>query len=326
MRISSFILTGALALAQWSAQAQTPSTTTTGSYTYDLNGQKVSGDQLVQTKSDGAVTTTEQSDSINGRTVPRVKTEERVVSQEGGHTVIERLIRRYSLTGDPGPPEKQVIDEDKRPDGSSTTRTTVYRGDLNGQLQLAERTTIDTRKQGSTVNSDTVVERPTVNGSLDPVERVQSVEQARGTGTQKTSDIYRRDMNGQFYEAVRRVTDQQTNNNVVTENDAEYELGPEGNMRLHSQMVKKSTKNADGSEQEQVDVFAPAVWGTARDPNGALALQEQQTIERRPAGKDTVVETLTVRRPSVSDPTRLGDPRQLSETVCKGKCNAPAQP
>jgi hypothetical protein len=53
---------------------------------------------------------------------------------------------------------------------------------------------------------------------------------------------------------------------------------------------------------------------------GALKLQEQQIIERKPGSGQTLVETITVRRPSVSDPKTLGPARQLSETVCKGNC------
>ena len=39
-----------------------------------------------------------------------------------------------------------------------------------------------------------------------------------------------------------------------------------------------------------------------------------------------MVETLSVRRPTVSDPNRLGALQQISETVCKGKCQPDAKP
>lgn len=307
------------------ALAQGANSTST-SYTYDLNGQRVPGAQQVETVANGTVTRSQRTESINGRMVPREKVEERVVRQDGNHKVVERLVYRYSLTGELGSPEKQIVDEEKRPDGSSTVRTTVYRGDLNGQLQLAQRTTTDTRKQGSTVNAETLIERPTANSALELVERVQRVEQLRGDAVQETSETYRKDNNGQFYQAVREVKDQETKNNVVTVNTAEYELGSTGQMQLHSQTVRKSTKSPNGSEQEQIDVFGPSVPGTSRENGGPLALQEQQTIQRRPAGNGSVVETVSVRRPTVSDPTHLGDARQISETVCTGKCAGGGQP
>jgi hypothetical protein len=39
-----------------------------------------------------------------------------------------------------------------------------------------------------------------------------------------------------------------------------------------------------------------------------------------------VVETVSVRRPSVSDPNRLGDLQKVSETLCQGKCQPEAKP
>jgi hypothetical protein len=38
-----------------------------------------------------------------------------------------------------------------------------------------------------------------------------------------------------------------------------------------------------------------------------------------------MVETVSVRRPTVSDPGTLGPPRQLSQTVCKGDCKPPKE-
>ncbi len=51
-------------------------------------------------------------------------------------------------------------------------------------------------------------------------------------------------------------------------------------------------------------------------------MKEQQLIERTKRPDGSVVETLSVRRPSISDPNRLGNLQKLSETVCKGKCDA----
>jgi hypothetical protein len=70
----------------------------------------------------------------------------------------------------------------------------------------------------------------------------------------------------------------------------------------------------------QVDIFGKNVAGVVNDSSTALKLQEQQLIDRQRQSKDTVVESVSVRRPSVSDPKTLGPARQLSETVCKGNC------
>jgi hypothetical protein len=51
-----------------------------------------------------------------------------------------------------------------------------------------------------------------------------------------------------------------------------------------------------------------------------LKLQEQQVIEQKPGANDTVTQTLSIRRPTISDPNTLGPAQQLSQTVCKGAC------
>jgi hypothetical protein len=67
-----------------------------------------------------------------------------------------------------------------------------------------------------------------------------------------------------------------------------------------------------------VNIYGRNVPGTVSD--SGLKLQEQQVIETTPGPNHTVVQTLSVRRPTVSDPQSLGPARQLSETVCQGDC------
>ena len=74
-----------------------------------------------------------------------------------------------------------------------------------------------------------------------------------------------------------------------------------------------------------MNLFGRNVPGTV-DPDGKLKLYEQQVIEQKTGPGNSVVETVSVRRPTVSDPNTLGPSRQISETVCKGKCgNSSAQ-
>ena len=311
------VLTGLAALAQ----------NTTTVYTYDLNGQLVPSGQEVAAKSDGTTTQTERTRSINGRIVPLERVEEKVLSSAPEHKVIERIVRKYDANGEPGPPEKVLIDEETKPGGTTTTKTAVYRGDINGELHLAQRTTTESHKQGDTVNTESVIERPALNGDLAPVEKHQAIEQLRPDGMHQSVEIYRKDENGDFYQALRKVTDQEKKNGTVTENTAVYEPGATGQMQLSSQTVEKTTKEANGSEHVEIDIFGRNVPGTVQDPNAKPELKERQLIDRRPGSGNTVVETLSVRRPTISDPATLGAVRKLSETVCKGKCgDSGAQP
>jgi hypothetical protein len=298
--------------------AQESSVTSTTSV--DINGHRVpDGPTVIHSKSDGRSETSEVVQAINGRTVPIERVEQRVVSEDSSGRVVERLIRRYDQTGNPTTPVKEIISEQKRPDGSSSKQISTYRGDINGGMQLIEKSTTETRVSGSTENAETVVQRPTVNGSLDTVEKQSTVKVKEPAGFTEETTTYRRDGNGGFRAAVRETTEHNQQGPQSSDSMAEYELGPNGQLQLHSQKVTKTVTAADGSKEQVVDIFGQNVPGTV-DP-GRLKLQEQQLIQRKPGPNDTVTQTLSVRRPSVSDPTTLGPARQLSETVCRGKCD-----
>ena len=76
-------------------------------------------------------------------------------------------------------------------------------------------------------------------------------------------------------------------------------------------------KRADGSEVTEVNLYGPSSDGHAQEPGAAPVIKEQQVVERRKAADGSVVETLSVRRPTYSDPTKLGALEKVSETVCR---------
>jgi hypothetical protein len=295
------------------------SSSVTSSTSVDVNGHRVTdGPQVTQTKSANGASTTETMQSINGRMVPLERVEERVVRDDASGRVVERLIRRYDPQGNPTPSVKQTIEVQKRSDGSSTTQTTTYRGDINGSLQLQEKTVTESRKSDSAETAETVIQRPTLNGSLETVEKESRVLAKGSGGYQVEATTYRRDGNGGFYTALKKSTQHTDQGSQATDNTAQYEADPSGQLHLQSQTVMKTTKQPDGSSESVVDIFGAHVPGTV-DARGALKLQEQQIVQQKVSGSDTV-QTLSVRRPTVSDPTQLGPARELSQTVCKGKC------
>lgn len=287
--------------------------------TLDLNGNRLEGPEVIQVTSTTASEHTERLQSINGRLTPRERIEERVLRDDASGRVVERTIRRFDPTGNPGPPEKTVIEEQKR-GGSMTVRTTTYRGDLSGNMQLFERSVTEIQKQGDHQTSDTVVERPSINGSIEAVEKKVTEKSSSGAGYQETATTYRKGGNG-FVEAVRVVKSHVEINGNSTDNSAEYEVGSSGRLELHGRTVTNTTKNPDGSQMSEADVFGTSVAGTvASASQSALQLKEREVVERKSASGGVVREVSSVRRPSVSDPGVLGPARVISETVCKGKC------
>lgn len=308
-------IVGTLASAFLLSAQQSSVTNTTA---VDINGRRVAdGPAVVQSKSDGRSESTEVLQSINGRMVPIQRVQERILRNDSSGRVVERIIREFDQTGSPSAPSKEIIEEQKRPDGSSTRQVSSYRGDINGNMQLTEKSITQTQTSGSTENAETMVQRPTVNGSLETVEKQSVVKIKQPSGYTEDKTTYRRDGNGGFRAAVRETTEHSEQGQQSSDSTAEYELGSTGQLQLHSQKVTKTITAADGSKDQVVDLFGQNVPGTV-DPGG-LKLYEQQLIQkkRRP---NEVTETLSVRRPTVSDPKVLGSARQISETVCRGKC------
>jgi hypothetical protein len=315
------VICAGLAVAAALAAQDTSSYRTT---TVDINGNRVSyGPDVAASSSKTGSDSTQFRRSINGSLVPVERAEERVVREDASGKVVERTIRHYDSTGNPIGAENVVIEERKDVGGNSTVTTTKYGMDINGRSQVKERTTTQIQSSGDNQTANTVVERPTANDSLQTVEKQTVVTVKRGSsgGYEESAETYRRSPAGDFYQATRRVTEHSVSGNESKDNIAEYEVGATGQLELHGQTVSTAQKRADGSQEVSVDIYGKYVPGVYND-RSSMQLKEHQTIERRAGAGDSVVETLSVRRPSVSDPNRLGQPQQISETVCKGKCDS----
>jgi hypothetical protein len=282
--------------------AQQPSVSSTR--TYDVNGRPVEGVRTVQTNGSRSQITRD----VNGRAVPVESVEERVVSESGGTRVIERVIRRYDPNGAPGPAERLRIEEQKHADGTVKTLTTVTRGDINGNFQVAERSSTLTRVAGERTESTTSVERPTLNGAFELYERRDEAITKSGAKTTENATTYRKDPNGRLSEVVRKTREALAVNDVVNENVAEYESASTGQMRL----ARQSTARVEPGGSREVTVYVP-------NAEGKMTLFQQQSIQKKetPGG---AVETTIVRLADPNNPGRLGPARKAEETVCTGDC------
>ncbi|HEX5227748.1 MAG TPA: hypothetical protein VFW44_08560, partial [Bryobacteraceae bacterium] len=150
----------------------------------DINGNVVKDGPATSTiESPNGSQTTVTTQSINGRTVPLEEVETRVLRKDSSGKVTERIVRRYDPQGNPLPPLRQVIEEQTRPDGSSTTQSTNYTTDINGNSQVTEKTVTDTRKSSSGETKETSLQRPTLNG-LETVEKESTVVNKQGNDYQ----------------------------------------------------------------------------------------------------------------------------------------------
>lgn len=280
-----------------------------------LDGVAVEGPTYQTLKSATGSSRIEYSTSINGRLAPRESVEEKVIREDASGRVVERYVRRFDATGNAGPVEKTVIEE--RKSGNTLVITsTVYRGDLNGNLMPAERSVAQAVEQGNTVQTSVTIERSGFDGQMAPVERIaQTTVKSSAEAQQQTTTRLRRDANGNFYEAVREVRETTTpKNGPAVENRAQYVDGA-----LAEQSVARTVAGPNGSRTTVIDVYATQQPGMSADSGGRLALKEQQQIVREVgAGGKTATETVTSRKPNVSDPGRLGPAQVLSRTTCNG--------
>jgi|SRR5579863_1212524 len=296
----------------------------TATYITDINGHRVEVTSTVSPR-DGEYT--ELSQSVNGRKVPLEQTETHIVSKGSNQTVTETIVRKFNQTGQLISTERTVQDEQKHGSGS-TIHATIYRSDINGALHEDERRVIETQTQGPATTSDVVISRAGTTGSFDPVEERKVVTTGDANATHENETVYRPSQGGQFYEAQREVRDTQKVGNKTVENAATYQLDYTGKMQLVSQTQSTTTKASDGSEVTEMNVYERNSLGRPRDEQDGQKIDEQRIIERTKGPNGAVIETTTVRRPTLADPNHLGEPRQISETICTGKCGLapPAAP
>jgi len=289
-------------------------------YTTDINGHVIPEAQYVARDGDK----TQLNQSINGRQVPLQGSETRVLTDEPNHRVIETIVRKYDATGQLAATERTVTDETKTPAGS-TIHASVFSSDVNGHMQETERRVIETQKQDSTTTADVTISRPGLSGSFDTAEKRQVVTTAQGNTIRETESIQRPSGNGsQFSEAARQVREETKSGDKTSSSTALYELDYQGKMALSLQNVATTTKTGPDTQVTELNTYAPSAYGIAREAQGGPQLREQQTIERSERN-GVVTETTVVRRPTLANPNRLGDPSAISTLVCTGKCDGPLQ-
>src|SRR5207245_8343326 len=112
--------------------------------------------------------------------------------------------------------------------------------------------------------------------------------------------------------ALRQVKEQRKAGEKTTENTAFYEPDVTGQLALARRSVSAATKSADGSELTEVDLYARSADGIVRDNQAPQQIKERQIISREQGRGGEVTEKLSVSRPSIADPTRLGALQPIS--------------
>jgi hypothetical protein len=292
--------------------AQTTQTT----YQRDLNGRRVAAAEVHKT---GKGETTERMRSINGRPVPVERITERVIRDDAGGKVVEKIIQKYDATGQRAVTERVRVEETPLPGGGKIVHETTARDDGNGRFRQLERRTAETSVAVGTTTTNVTVDRPTPNGGFTTAERRVVVERTAGNSKQITETVLIPDLGGRYQEVRRSESTVQSGGGRQTTNTSIYEPDPSGRLVLSQQKVETTTKRP-GGDLTETTLYTTAAPGRPRAPAERPRLVEQQILERAVNADGSVTEALAVRRASASDANRLGPAQRISETVCKGKC------
>ena len=290
-------------------------------YKYDANGQRTPVNGFTAVSGAGASAKSETTRNVNGRTVPIEQTEEKILSESPSGRTIERIVKINDESGRPVRTEKMLIEEQKRSDGGVHVVTSTYRSNVNGQMDLAEKSVMDSSKSGNTISSETITQRKTINGSFDMVERRATVVKATEKTTEADSTVYRPDLNGSLKAQEREIVKTEATptgsrvESTLYNSKSSREAGD--GLKFSTKSVTETVVRSDGSQETVTDVYAQSSPGRATEGT-APKLKEQLVVERKPINGG-YVEATVIRRPTVADGV-LGAAQKVSETVCTGSC------
>jgi hypothetical protein len=287
----------------------------------DFNGNRVVDYSVATSKSAKRTETTELSDSINGRLVPKEQIESRILNETATEKVTESFDRKFDPNGQLISTERVLTTETKLPGGSTSASARVYRSDVNGSMQEAERRVTETHPTGPGATAAHVtIARPTANGSFEKLEERKILKSVDPKHTHEDETVYLKSNNGDLVAARRNVTDTDKSGDTTKTTTASYETDYTGRMSLLKSENSTAVLGKDGKEVVERNIYGADALGAPRTGQDGQKIAEQDIVVRSPGADGSVKETVSVRRPTPSDPGRLGAPVQISETMCTGKC------
>jgi hypothetical protein len=268
---------------------------------YQSGGQSRPAQATEQRSVDGGTKSLAQRvKSINGRTVPYLTENERVVSTSKNLKVTERTRQRYDATGHPAGQDNERVEERKLPDGTVETTTTVYTADLNGHMQPSERKIVRAKETNGETRTTTTTQATSSSGGFQTIVEEESVEQHDGenSGTvQKTKKTLQGGSGLQV--TAREETVMRKENGVAVTETQTFERSPTtAAMELAKRTVGRLTEHPDGSSSETVETYGFDA-GSGRNVNATrMALQSVSNSQTTVSSDGTVNEKISYKERS----------------------------
>ncbi|MEJ1937146.1 hypothetical protein WDZ92_43690, partial [Nostoc sp. NIES-2111] len=200
------------------------------------------------------------------------------------------------------------------PSGEKIEERLTYEADINGRMSLQEKTTVTVREGDGRTHTNTLVEKPSLNGGLQLFERVDAQKYTENGKELTSRAIYRADATGQLAENARERIERVTENGVPKETISIYESVSTGQPILSQQKTIVALTNPDGSTTSLITIYG--VDAPGRPAGGPLKVKEQQILTKRSGDNNTIVESLSIRRPDLAD-GKLGKEIKVGERVTK---------
>lgn len=242
--------------------------------------------------------------SINGRTVPYLTENERVVSDSQGLKVTERTRQRYDATGRPAGQDNERVEERRLPDGTVETTTTVYTADINGRMQPAERRIVRVKEDGGQTHTVTTTQTTSSSGGFRTIVEEESLEQREGQHAGTIETTTKTLQGGSGLEVTsREETVMRMDNGVAVTETQSYERSPAtAEMELSKRTVGKLTERPDGSSSETVETYGMNA-GFGRNLNATgMVLQSVQSSQTSVSSDGTVNEKISYKERSAANP------------------------
>lgn len=305
--------------------AQPPQSKLETSEFFNPMGQPLPPRRTLYEKRSDTVWIVEQTRDLNGRWVPLLETRERLLVDSPARKVIERWVQRFDQNGRPGQIEKILVEESQQERGPRRIHQQIYRGDLNGRLQLAERSTELVEERDQLTFRQRVIERPGPNGQLRIEERQELTEKRSGGIIHRELAVYRRTPSSGFFLARRELSQTMEQSDHQREVVDEFDATASGKLEFSRRLEREIRVDADGSVEIRERFYRPAPPARAVDAGRSRpTLEAEETTVRRPTPQGGYTETRWVRRVSLADPARWEPPILLSRTTCEGDCKSEA--
>jgi len=290
-----------------------PSRVNSSGSSYGVGGGRAPTPESVERQnSNGDSKTVTSLRNLNGRRIPYLAEEEKVISKSAGQEVSERRTQRYDANGNPT--QQELVRKEVRTmrDGTVQTTETLYIQNMNGRLEPSERRVTSEKEQGQTTTRTVTNESPSINGRFRPFSQERSVEKHQGEDSAQIETVrYQPDSQGRLQPTAReQTTMSRSGSTSKTETQLFEKTGFSDRLDLTQRTVGTIVERADGSASEKIETYG---FQTASGPsnvnaNGRPRLQEVVQRETSVDAKGVMRERTTVQARSTTDPTRMDRP------------------